>query len=330
MEHVVRPGETLSGIAHAHGVELEQLLELNRSIKDPDVVLVRWNRTSVWRAPTQLQGAKYSQAFEPSLRTGRGRDPPASPGPSRREHKHLQGTLSAAAESVAVARHAQSPAERRAVLGANVVHRAGGATGSGAAGRATAHLPHVADAEALVRPHRTHLSLLSSTFSSSERQTGRAHRCRYTAAYVRRIAERQEAAQTAVDALPSPTHGAFSAWRALEPLRVLARAAGAAYGLAAHITDAADFAYVSDGDTLWDHAEEAGLSIRELQRGNRLRRANERESLRLIFREALLVELLSERMRPINAPSMPPVAAGLTSSGRAASSATLQPRPRGR
>lgn len=40
MEHVVRPGETLSGIAEAHGVELERLMKLNPAIQDENVISV--------------------------------------------------------------------------------------------------------------------------------------------------------------------------------------------------------------------------------------------------------------------------------------------------
>lgn len=90
----------------------------------------------------------------------------------------------------------------------------------------------------------------------------------------RRIAERQEAAQTAVDALPGPHAGVV--WRCLEPLRLASRAAASAYGLLAGLLDRSESASVGDGDTLWEHAARSGLSIRELQRGNRLRRGRPR------------------------------------------------------
>lgn len=83
-----------------------------------------------------------------------------------------------------------------------------------------------------------------------------------------RIAERQEAAQTAVDDV-APEKGLV--WLALEPIRWLTRAAAYGYGLAAHVTDDKDYAFVREGQTLWEHADEAGLSVRSLQRGNRLR-----------------------------------------------------------
>lgn len=74
-------------------------------------------------------------------------------------------------------------------------------------------------------------------------------------------------AQSALEAASSERG---TVWRAMYPLRALAGSAARAYAVAAHATDSADYSIVADGGTLYEHAEAAGFTIRDLQRGNRL------------------------------------------------------------